>query len=79
MVLFAQNNQDNYPIPSLLDKSNNTMAAGQPKDGTRHVISALIYGTFFGPEICVSPAESNARSSWTTTTTTPSPPPSPTR
>ena len=59
MVLFAQNNQDNYPIPSLLDKSNNTMAAGQPKDGTRHVISALIYGTFFGPEICVSPAESN--------------------
>ncbi len=59
MVLFAQNNQDNYPIPSLLDKANNTIPAGGFKDQTRSVISVLIYGTFFGPEICVSPAESN--------------------
>ncbi|MEK6703480.1 MAG: prepilin-type N-terminal cleavage/methylation domain-containing protein [Planctomycetota bacterium] len=59
MVLFAQNNQDNYPIPSVLDKANNTVPAGGFKDQTRSVISVLIYGTFFGPEICVSPAESN--------------------
>lgn len=59
MVLFAQNNQDNYPIPSVLDKANNTIPAGGFKDQTRSVISVLIYGTFFGPEICVSPAEAN--------------------
>jgi len=60
MVLFAQNNNDNYPIPSSLDKSNTTVAtAGAPKDLPRHVMSVLIYNGNFSPEICVSPAESN--------------------
>ena len=59
MVLFAQNNNEQYPIPSILDKANNTVPAGAMKDCTRSIISVLIYGTFFGPEICVSPAEAN--------------------
>ncbi|XVJ58883.1 MAG: prepilin-type N-terminal cleavage/methylation domain-containing protein [Tepidisphaera sp.] len=59
MVLFAQNNNEQYPIPSVLDKANNTIPAGGFKDQTRSIISVLIYGTFFGPEICVSPAEAN--------------------
>jgi len=59
MVLFAQNNNESYPIPSQLDKANNTIPAGGFKDLTRSIVSVLIYNTFFGPEICVSPAESN--------------------
>lgn len=64
LVLFAQNNQDNYPLPSVLDKANNTIAlvAGEDvglKDQTKNIFSILIYNGFFGPELCVSTAESN--------------------
>jgi prepilin-type N-terminal cleavage/methylation domain-containing protein len=59
MVLFAQNNGDNYPIPSNLDKANSTIAAAGPKDIPRHVMSVLIYNGNFSPELCVSPAEAN--------------------
>jgi prepilin-type N-terminal cleavage/methylation domain-containing protein len=62
MVLFAQNNGDQYPRPSLLDTGNatlnNAFAAG--KDLPRHMISALIFQNFFTPELCVSPSETNA-------------------
>jgi prepilin-type N-terminal cleavage/methylation domain-containing protein len=59
MVMFAQNNNDNYPVPSNLDKGNTTMATGQFKDLPRAITSVMIYNGFFGPELCVSPAESN--------------------
>lgn len=64
MVLFAQNNNDTYPLPSTFDKNNITIALaagsnGTVKDTNRHIISILIFGNFFGPEICISPAESN--------------------
>lgn len=64
MVLFAMNNKDQYPLPSILDKANSTVALAEradptTKDTTTAIISTLIYGTFFGPEICISPAESN--------------------
>jgi len=59
MVMFAQNNNDSYPIPSLLDKGNTTMPAAQFKDLPRAITSVMIYNGFFGPELCVSPAESN--------------------
>jgi prepilin-type N-terminal cleavage/methylation domain-containing protein len=59
MVLWAQNNQDNYPIPSQIDRANNTTTAGAGKDVPRNVLSILIYNNFFSPELCVSPAESN--------------------
>jgi prepilin-type N-terminal cleavage/methylation domain-containing protein len=65
MVLFAQNNNEQYPLPSVLDKADNTLAIGQAnqndgiKDTTRNIVSTLIYGNFFGPEICISPAEAN--------------------
>jgi prepilin-type N-terminal cleavage/methylation domain-containing protein len=62
MVLFAQNNNEQYPIPSVLDKADNTMNivnGDGVKDMTRHMVSVLIYGNFFGPEICISPAEAN--------------------
>lgn len=65
LVLFAQNNNDRYPLPSLFDRHDATvkLRSGEDptvKDTTAAVISMLIYGNFFGPEVCVSPAEANA-------------------
>ncbi|MFA6044316.1 MAG: type II secretion system protein [Phycisphaerales bacterium] len=63
MVLYAQNNQDSYPIPSQIDKAATptTVAnnASDSKDLPRHIISVLIYNGFFSPELTVSPAEAN--------------------
>src|SRR5436190_2487241 len=59
MVLWAQNNSDNYPIPSQIDKGNTTIAAGQVKDMPRNIVSLMIFNGFFSPELCISPAESN--------------------
>jgi len=64
MVMFAQNNNDRYPMPSLLDPEGFTIAgdpAANPaaKDTTSNIMSVLIYNGFFGPELCVSPAEAN--------------------
>ncbi|HYE61042.1 MAG TPA: prepilin-type N-terminal cleavage/methylation domain-containing protein [Phycisphaerales bacterium] len=58
-VMFAQNNNDSYPNPQTLDKNNTTRAATVFKDLPRGIISTLIYNGFFGPELCISPAESN--------------------
>ncbi|MBL9001407.1 MAG: prepilin-type N-terminal cleavage/methylation domain-containing protein [Phycisphaerae bacterium] len=58
MVLFAQNNSDNYPIPSVIDKAGTTVNNVQ-RDLPRHVMSVLIYNGNFSPELCVSPAEAN--------------------
>jgi hypothetical protein len=64
MVLFSQNYNDQYPLPSVLDKDNHTVSLAPgtdptTKDTTAAIISTLIYGNFFGPEICISRAESN--------------------
>jgi len=60
MVLWAQNNNDKYPFPSDIDKGNQTMALASPKDKPAHMMSVLVFNGFFSPELCVSPAESNA-------------------
>lgn len=64
MVLWAQNNNDEYPLPSLYDKGNATipLAEGENpsvKDTTANIVSIMIYNGFFSPELCVSPAEVN--------------------
>ncbi|MDX2117786.1 MAG: hypothetical protein SFY96_06355 [Planctomycetota bacterium] len=62
MVVFSQNNQDRYPLPSQLDlgQENQTAAgSGQEKDTTRNIFSILIYNNCFSPELCVSPSEVN--------------------
>lgn len=61
-VLFAQGNDDQYPLPSILDKDHHTVPLAEGVDPTTNdttaaIISILIYGNFFGPEICVSVAE----------------------
>lgn len=65
MVLWAQNNNDVYPLPSLADTANSTIALpeGAPaaaKNTTANIVSLMIYNGFFSPEICVSPAETNS-------------------
>ncbi|MDX9912420.1 MAG: type II secretion system protein [Phycisphaerales bacterium] len=64
MVLFAQNNQDQYPLPSKLDKANNTInitnaANAFQKDSTGNIFSKLIFDGSIPTELCISPAESN--------------------
>jgi len=59
MAIWAMNNNDAYPIPSQIDAKHSTIAAGQPKDLPRHVVSVLIFEGFFSADICVSPAEIN--------------------
>jgi prepilin-type N-terminal cleavage/methylation domain-containing protein len=64
LVVWAQNNSDNYPLPSLIDKNNLTIAVGNPadafkKDITRHMFSLLIFNGFVPVEMFVTPAESN--------------------
>jgi hypothetical protein len=61
MVLFAQNNQDRYPIPSELDKGHTTLSSTSGKDDPGSVLSILIYAGFFSPELTVSPAEAKPR------------------
>ncbi|MCW5776635.1 MAG: prepilin-type N-terminal cleavage/methylation domain-containing protein [Phycisphaeraceae bacterium] len=62
MVIFAQNNRDEYPLPSRLDKNNATVAVGGgavTKDVTRHLYSILLFNGFIPTEILISPAEVN--------------------
>ncbi|HYE63650.1 MAG TPA: prepilin-type N-terminal cleavage/methylation domain-containing protein [Phycisphaerales bacterium] len=60
LVMWAQNSKDQYPVPSDYDKMNTTLQVpAAEKDTTSNIISILIYNGFFGPELCVSPAESN--------------------
>jgi prepilin-type N-terminal cleavage/methylation domain-containing protein len=59
MTIFAQNNADNYPIPSLLDKGNTTVTVTSAKDDPGTVLSVLIFSGYFSPEFTVSPAEQN--------------------
>ncbi len=62
MNVFAVGNQDNYPLPSRLDRNNKTLAAATgtnplTKDRTRHIFSILIFQGVIQTEICWSPVE----------------------
>jgi prepilin-type N-terminal cleavage/methylation domain-containing protein len=64
MVVWAQNNGDYYPLPSAVDKANQTVAAATAtdavkKDITRNIFSLLIFNGFVPVEMFVSPAESD--------------------
>ncbi len=59
LFLWAQSNNDQYPIPSDVDKGNATVGGTIMKDLPRHAVSLMIYNNFFTPELCWSPAEAN--------------------
>lgn len=57
LVLFAQNNRDQYPVPSEIDAANTTLTADSAKDDLGNVLSILVYNGYFATELTVSPAE----------------------
>ena len=63
MVLFAGSNGDVYPVPSRLDRNDNTLNNEYDEPGeediTRHMISKLIFDGFIPAELGYSPAEVN--------------------
>jgi prepilin-type N-terminal cleavage/methylation domain-containing protein len=62
-VIHAQNNRDNYPLPSRLDRANNTLnvaaTSSHFKDNTSQIFSVLIWDGSLPTEIFISPAEAN--------------------
>lgn len=66
MVIWANNNRDQYPLPSLIDTQNATVALAEGedpkvKDTTANILSLMIWHGNISPELCVSPAEVNPR------------------
>ena len=63
MAIWAQNNQEDYPLPSRIDRNDTTVdqtATTGPsfeKDITGNVLSVMIFNGFFPVELAVSPAE----------------------
>ncbi len=63
MVTWAQNNGDDYPLPSRVDRAsyvvNQTTANAHLKDITRHIWSMLIFNGTVSTEIFMNPAEAS--------------------
>jgi hypothetical protein len=60
MVVWAHNNKDQYPLPSLIDVENATVAEeGAAKDTTANILSMLVYNGSIGNEMLFSPAEAS--------------------
>jgi hypothetical protein len=60
MWIWASNNDDKYPLPSLIDANDATVAeAGRAKDTTANIFSILIDDGSITAELCISPLEVN--------------------
>lgn len=67
MVIWAQNNSDDYPLPSRIDRMGDTVDVGQDAapenavqlDTTSNIFSLLIFNGFVPTEMFKSPAESS--------------------
>ncbi len=63
MIVWASNNNSMYPMPSAIDTTHSTVAAGGPRseDTTANILSIMIFNDSISPEICTCPAETNSR------------------
>jgi len=64
MAVFASNNKDTYPLPSRVDKANNTIAQQAQdvfKDTTRNIFSILIFDGSIPTEMCIGTTEPNGQ------------------
>lgn len=62
MSIWACNNNDNFPRPSLFDLNNTTVPElGAAKDTTANLFSILINNGSISPELLISPAEANGQ------------------
>jgi hypothetical protein len=60
MVVWANNNKDCYPLPSLVDTMNQTVPEqGRVKDTTANIYSMLVFTGSLSTEILISPLEKN--------------------
>lgn len=62
MVMWAQNNGDSYPLPSLVDKSEATVTVlltDAEKDNTGNIMSVMVYSGLLPPVLCRCPSEVN--------------------
>jgi hypothetical protein len=63
MVVWAGNNNSQYPLPSVVDRENATVGEiGAEKNTTANILSIMIFNGLISPELCVSPQESNTGS-----------------
>lgn len=61
LIIWAANNRGEYPLPSELDGTGDTVAdKGRAKDTTANIYSVLIFNGNISPEICICPDEQNA-------------------
>lgn len=65
LAIWAGNNDDYYPLPSRLDKNDNTVKGSKDPtklpelDISRHIFSILVNNGSVSPELLISPAEVN--------------------
>jgi prepilin-type N-terminal cleavage/methylation domain-containing protein/prepilin-type processing-associated H-X9-DG protein len=60
MAIWANMNKGLYPLPSMIDTANTTVAdQGTAKDTTANIYSLLIYTGGISVDLAISPAESN--------------------
>ncbi len=65
LIIHSQNNQDRFPLPSVIDANNDTIAlqgenaSGTAKDHTANIFSMLIADGSISTEILISPQEAN--------------------
>jgi len=62
LAVWAQQNKEKYPVPSLLDRNNGTITGVTlgnevQKDNTGNMTSILIWNGSISPELAISPAE----------------------
>jgi prepilin-type N-terminal cleavage/methylation domain-containing protein len=64
MYIWASNNDDKYPLPSLVDVNNTTVAElGRAKDTTENIFALLIDDGSITADMCISPIEQSRRNS----------------
>lgn len=62
MIVWASNNDSDFPVPSRHDGSNATVAdAGRAKDTTANIYSVLVYHGMVAPEGLICPDEKNRK------------------
>lgn len=62
LFLWASNNDETYPLPSMIDVDNFTVPElGRAKDTTANIMSILNNEGFIIPELLMSPLENNER------------------
>jgi prepilin-type N-terminal cleavage/methylation domain-containing protein len=63
MAVFASNHKDTYPLPSRIDKADNTVVAqgSDSKDVTRNIFSILVFDGSIPTEMCMGTTEPNGQ------------------